>query len=79
MSWLGRPATMLTRSPFRHGPLHPPRIAEIPRHTPRENSVLSEDGGVEGARSADARGDAMALVADVATIAERYPLLRNTL
>ncbi len=81
MSWLGRATTALPRSPFRHGPLYLPQIAEIPRHTPRENSILPEDGGVEMSktRSADAQEDATALVPDISTIAERYPLLRNTL
>jgi hypothetical protein len=81
LSWIGRPATALPRSPFRHGPLHPPRITEALRQAPRENSVLPEDGGVgvSKARPADAQEEAMVLVADLAAIAERYPLLRNTL
>ena len=81
MSWIGRATTALPCSPFRHEPLHLPQIAEILPHAPRENSILADDGGVEVSktRSADAQEDAMALVADLATIAERYPLLRNAL
>jgi uncharacterized repeat protein (TIGR03809 family) len=81
MSWIGRARTALPRSPFRHETLHQPKIAEIPRHAPRENPILPEDGGVEVSktRSADAQENAMAVVADLATIAERYPLLRNAL
>jgi hypothetical protein len=81
MSWIGRARTALPLSPFRHGPLHPPRIAETPRHAPPENSVLPEDAGVgvNATRSADAREDAMALVTNLTTMAERYPLLRNAL
>jgi uncharacterized repeat protein (TIGR03809 family) len=81
MSWIGRAATALPLSPFRHGPLQAPRIAEIPRHAPRENPILPEDSGVglSVTRSKDAPENAIALVPDLAAIAERYPLLRNTL
>lgn len=80
MSWLGRARTALPRSPFRPEPLHRPQIAEIPRDAPCENSILPEDHGVEVSEAPAAaapQGDAM--VPEFAAIAERYPLLRNTL
>ena len=81
MSWLGRTRTALPHSPFRHEPLHLPQIAKIPVSAPRQNSTLPKDESIEarGSLSTDAQKDAVIPLSDIATIAERYPLLRNTL
>jgi uncharacterized repeat protein (TIGR03809 family) len=82
MSWLGRARTALPPSAFLRDPLHLPPIAEIQVLAPRENSILPEgDGGVVSeSLSEDARqAEVTALVPDLATITDRYPLLRNTL
>jgi uncharacterized repeat protein (TIGR03809 family) len=81
MRWFDRTGTTSPRSPSRHDPLHRPQIAEIPRHTPCENSIIPEDDGVKVSAmlAVDVQEDAIALVPDLATIADRYPLLRNAL
>jgi hypothetical protein len=79
MSWLGRTRTALPRSPFRHESPHPPPIAV---RAPRGNSILSEDNRAEVSEASSANTlheDTMAVVNGLATIAERYPLLRHTL
>jgi len=81
MSWLGRTRTALPRSPFRHDPAHLPQAAEIPIEPLQEVSITPEgDDVVSEIHSAEPLAeDAFAAVLDLATIAARYPLLRNTL
>lgn len=81
LSWLGRGRTTLPRNEFRRDLAHLPRIAEIPLDPPEDVSFVPEDDTiVNETRSAKALPeDAFAAVVDLATIAARYPLLRNTL
>jgi uncharacterized repeat protein (TIGR03809 family) len=65
--------------PLDSGP--PPRSADIPIALPQARPVLPEHKNVaEETRSAEAMSEAaFAAVLDLATIAARYPILRNTL
>ena len=81
LSWLGRGRTTLPSNEFRRSLPHLPRIAEIPIEPPQDTSVLPENDNVvnETPSVAPLPEDAFAAVVDLATIAARYPLLRNTL
>jgi hypothetical protein len=81
LSWLGRGRTALPQNDFRRDPGHPPRIAEIPIDPLQEISIAPEDDDVvsEMHSAEPLAEDAFAAVLDLATIAARYPLLRNTL
>jgi uncharacterized repeat protein (TIGR03809 family) len=74
MSWLGRSRTALPRSQISRDPVHalrpqPVQIAAEPSHSNRTGE----------ATSAPTKDDTAELTAEVAAIAERYPLLRNVL
>jgi uncharacterized repeat protein (TIGR03809 family) len=81
LSWLGRGRTAPPQNEFRRGRVDLPQAAEIPVAPSREISISPEDRGVVSEiHSAEPLAeDAFAAVADMATIAARYPLLRNTL
>ena len=71
LSWLGRSRTAPPLNEFRRDRVALPRIATIPVEPPKEISSLREGEPIEE--------DRWAAVLDLATIAARYPLLRNTL
>ena len=79
LSWLGRDRTALPHNEFRRN--HLPRIAEIPVDRSQEISIVPKDDKVESGRHPvrPRAEDAFAAGRDIATIAARYPLLRNTL
>jgi|SRR5271154_3760112 len=81
LSWLGRGQTRLPRNEFRRDLVHLPRIAAVPIDPPRDISGLSEDDNiVNEKRSVEPLPHgAFAAALDLATIAARYPLLRNKL
>ena len=81
MSWLGRGRAALPQNEFRRDLGHLPPIAEIPINPLQEISIAPEDDDVVSEiHSAEPLAeDAFAAVLDLATIAARYPLLRNSL
>jgi hypothetical protein len=81
LSWLGRGRTTLPQNEFRRNVVHRPRIAAIPIEPPQDISVLAADDNVvnETLSAEPLDRDTFAAVLDLATIAARYPLLRNTL
>ena len=81
LSWLGRAGTAMPRNELRRDPVPLPRIADVPIAPPQQISVLPEDdeivsdpGVVEPLPE-----QAFAVVQDLAAVAARYPILRNTL
>ena len=80
LSWLGRGRTAPPQNEFRRNLLDLPRIAEIPI-APRKGSMFPEAADVvsEAPSTEALPADAIAAVPDLATVAARYPLLRNTL
>jgi hypothetical protein len=78
LSWLGRGRTVLPLNDFRPDP---PRMTAIPIAPPQEVQILPEDDDVVGQRLAagSLEEERLAAVLDLATIAARYPFLRNTL
>jgi hypothetical protein len=81
LSWLGRGRTTLPQVEFRPDPLHPSRIAAIPIDQPHDVPALPEDGHVVNEIHSVSVEPAVAVasVQDLAAVAARYPLLRNTL
>ena len=80
LSWLGRGRTVPPKNELPRGLIHLPRTAEI-SVAPQEIPVVpEEDDGVSETHSAEPLSeDAFAAVLDLASIAARYPILRNTL
>ncbi len=81
LSWLSR-RTALPQNEMRRHPAPLPRIAEIPIVPPQEIvSILAagNDTANETRSAEPLLEDAFAAVLDRATVAARYPLLRNTL
>lgn len=80
LSWLGRSRTALPKNELPRGLIHLPRTAEV-TVAPQEIPVVPEqDDGVNEAHSAEPLSeDAFAAVLDLASVASRYPILRNTL
>jgi uncharacterized repeat protein (TIGR03809 family) len=78
LSWLGRGRTVLPQNEFRRDP---PRIADIPMAPPQEVLILPEDHDVasQTLSAGPLEEETLAAVPDLATIAARYPLLRNTI
>ena len=76
LSWLGRGRTALPLNEFRRDRVPLPRVATIPVEPAQEISIRPEHKNVV---SEPLEEDAWAAVLDLATIAARYPLLRNTL
>jgi hypothetical protein len=81
LSWLGRARTAMPQNEFRRDPVPLPEIADVPIAPLQQISVLAEEADV----ASDAPSvepppeEAFAVVLDLATIAARYPILRNTL
>ena len=80
LSWLGRARTAIPRNELRRRPVSLPRIADVPIAPPQrivvvpdENVVVSEE------RFAEPVVQDVFAVLDLATVAARYPILRNTL
>jgi hypothetical protein len=80
LSWLGRGQTTLPENEFRGDRVRMP-VAEIPVAPSHEISISPEGHDVANEiHSAEPSAeDAFTAVLDLATIAARYPLLRNTL
>ena len=80
LSWLGRRRTALPQNELPRGLIHLPRTTEI-SVAPQEIPLLPEEDHAAGeTQSADPlTEDAFAAVLDLATVAARYPILRNTL
>lgn len=81
LSWLGRARTAIPRNELRRGPVALPRIADVPIAPQQQTPVLpEEDVIVSEERFAESPAeDTFSAVLDVATVAARYPILRNTL
>jgi uncharacterized repeat protein (TIGR03809 family) len=85
LSWLGRGRTAMPDNEFRRDLVPLLRIADVPKIadvpiTPQEISILREDDVVSDAPPVEPLPEeAFAAVLDVATIAARYPILRNSL
>jgi uncharacterized repeat protein (TIGR03809 family) len=81
LSWLGRSRTALPLNEFRRDRVALPRVAKIPVEPPQEISIFPEAKDIvrEPLVVEPLGGDTLAAVLDLATIAARYPLLRNTL
>ena len=81
LSWLGRSGTLLPLNEFRRGRAALPRVAKVPAEPPQKIAVLAEDKDIVGEPTGTGPlgEDAWAAVLDLATVAARYPLLRNTL
>jgi uncharacterized repeat protein (TIGR03809 family) len=80
LSWLGRGRTRPPRNELPRGLVHVPRTAEI-TVAPQEMPIIREEESVVGETPlvAPLPEDSWAAVLDLATIAARYPILRNTL
>jgi uncharacterized repeat protein (TIGR03809 family) len=81
LSWLGRARTAVPRNELRRGPVALPQIADVPIAPPQQMSVLPEEDILldEELFAESPVEDAFARVLDLATVAARYPILRNTL
>ena len=81
LSWLGRSRTALPQIEFPRNLAHLPQTPGIAADQPRRISASAEDrSGVSETLAPEAsEADTWAAVLDLATIAARYPLLRNTL
>jgi uncharacterized repeat protein (TIGR03809 family) len=81
LSWLGRGRTAPPLNKFSRDRADLPQVAEIPVAPSAEISISPEDDRVASEiHSAEPLAeDAFAAVLDLATIAARYPVLRNTL
>ena len=82
LSWIGRARTSLPRNELRRGAAPLPRMTDTPIMPPQEIvSILA--AGNSAVSKAPSVGpppeDPFAAVLDLAPIAARYPLLRNTL
>jgi hypothetical protein len=80
LSWLGRGRTAPPRNELPRGLVHLPRTAEI-TVAPQAMPIVGEEDSVvsETPSTAPLSDDGWAAVLDLATIAARYPILRNTL
>jgi uncharacterized repeat protein (TIGR03809 family) len=81
LSWLGRSGTSLPLNEFRRDRAALPRVVKTPIEPPQKISIFPEDKDAvsEPLAVQPLEEDAWAAVLDLATIAARYPLLRNTL
>ena len=81
LSWLGRSRTAPPQNEFRRNRVPLPRATEIPVVPPQKISILPQDDNAASKKLAaePLDQDTLAAVLDLATIAARYPLLRNTL
>lgn len=80
LSWLGRARTAMPRNELRRDPAPAPQVADVPIAPPQPASILPEKNGiVTDTRAVEPLQEALAAVLDHATVAARYPILRNTL
>jgi hypothetical protein len=81
LSWLGRSGTSLPLNEFRRDRVALPRVAKVPVEPPQKISILPENKDIvsEPLAVKPLEEDSWAAVLDLATMAARYPLLRNTL
>jgi uncharacterized repeat protein (TIGR03809 family) len=81
LSWLGRSGTVLPLNEFRRDRVALSRVVKTPIEPPKEISTLAEDRDVVSKPLAakPLEEDSWAAVLDLATVAARYPLLRNML
>jgi hypothetical protein len=82
LSWIGRRRSRLPRIEFQRDRLGLRQVPAISADQPGRISALAEDDGVSPKQSPSvepSQEDEWAAVLDIATIAARYPLLRNTL
>jgi uncharacterized repeat protein (TIGR03809 family) len=81
LSWLGRARTAIPRNELRRGPVALPKIADVPIAPPQPIAIdIDEDVVVNEEFFAEPLAkDAFAAVLDLAAVAARYPILRNTL
>jgi uncharacterized repeat protein (TIGR03809 family) len=81
LSWLGRPKTPLPEVGYRRAIVDLPKIENMPVVAPQEPLLVKEDtvGSEVDSLEAQLSEDAFTAVLDLATIAARYPLLRNAL
>ena len=80
LSWLGRARTAMPQNELRRAPVPLPEITDVPIAPPQQISVLAKDDVVSDAPSVEPLPvEAFAAVLDIATVAARYPILRNTL
>ena len=79
LSWLGRARTVIPRNELRRAPVALPKIANIPIAAPQQIAVgPEEDLFVDEERFPEPLAED-AFAADLAAVAARYPILRNTL
>jgi len=80
LSWLGRARTAMPQNELRRAPVPLPEITDVPIAPAQQISVLAKDDVVSDAPSVEPLPvEAFAAVLDIATVAARYPILRNTL
>ena len=79
LSWIGRGRTGLPRNELRRAAAPLPRIAEIPIVPPEEIVSILAAGNDAEPPARPLSDVAFTSVLDMATVAARYPLLRNTL
>jgi uncharacterized repeat protein (TIGR03809 family) len=81
LSWLGRARTAMPQNEFQRAAVPLRQIADVPLAPPQLISVLAEEDDVtSNAPSVEPLPEeAFAAVLDLAAIAARYPILRNTL
>ena len=79
LSWIGDDRTAPPRNEFRRDRIGSPRVADISMKPLREVSALAEKEVASETPTAEPpQEDTWAAVLDLATIAARYPLLRNS-
>ena len=80
LSWLGRARTAMPQNEFQRSAAPLRQVADVPFAPPQQISVLAKEEDVKShVFSVEALQDeAFAAVLDLASIAARYPSLRNT-
>jgi uncharacterized repeat protein (TIGR03809 family) len=79
LSWLGRARTAMPQNEYQRAAVPLRQVADVPLAPPQQISVLVEEDVKSDVFSVEALQDeAFAAVVDLATIAARYPILRNT-
>jgi uncharacterized repeat protein (TIGR03809 family) len=79
LSWLGRARTAMPQNEYQRDAVPLRQVADVPLAPPQQISVLVEEDVKSDVFSVEALQDeAFAAVVDLATIAARYPILRNT-
>jgi uncharacterized repeat protein (TIGR03809 family) len=79
LSWLGRARTAMPQNEYQRDAVPLRQVADVPLAPPQQISVFVEEDVKSDVFSVEALQDeAFAAVVDLATIAARYPILRNT-